>query len=365
MSIAFRLILDVNTHIRWVLTNPECHRSCGRVINKPYKVWIADEATYLQNYKSKMSQYYFKNTSHIRNKIALTGTPATEGEHQFFMLCKIIESNSFLEGNYYQFVNSNFAKLPNHQLILNAHGGKYIADRLKKYAFFMSRKDCKVGGVITRIKRLTSIDKIQKIYKRTEQEFILEIEEKSIYKETIWATKKWLWLRRLCSGIIDNIVVDSTKLDDLKDLITSEFYNKQVLIWAIYYEEIDNIYNYLKSKFEVVKIDGRMSPLKRESARRSFMDKDVNIVIANPYALRFGADFSIAEVVIYFSLPVSGLTYAQSEARPINIRTNNDVLIIYMLREKSVEIDIYNSVINKETKRDTLRNIINGLKERN
>jgi len=137
------------------------------------------------------------------------------------------------------------------------------------------------------------------------------------------------------------------------------------LIWAIYHEEIDNIYSYLKSKFEVVKIDGRMKPLQREAARRSFMDKDVNIVIGNPYALRFGADFSIAQVVIYFSLPVSGLTYAQSEARPINIRTNNDLLIIYMLREKSVEVDIFNSVIKKENRRDTLRNIIKGLRERN
>jgi len=365
MSMACRLIFDIDTHIRWVLTNPECHRSCAQVLNKPYKVWIADEATYLQNYTSKTSQYYFKNTSHIQHKIALTGTPATEGEQQFFMLCKIIESNCFLEGNYYQFINSNFGKLPNHQLILNARGGKYITDRLSKYALFMSRKDFNVGGKITRVTRFSSISKINDIYRKTEREFILEIKEQDIYKETIWATKKWLWLRRLCSGIIDNIVIDSTKLDDLKNLIISEFHKKQVLIWAIYHEEIDNIYSYLKSKFEVVKIDGRMKPLQREAARRSFMNKDVNIVIGNPYALRFGADFSIAQVVIYFSLPVSGLTYAQSEARPINIRTNNDLLIIYMLREKSVEVDIFNSVIKKENRRDTLRNIIKGLRERN
>lgn len=364
ISIAHRLIFNVDTHIKWILTNPEFHRGCAEIIRRDYKVWVADEATYLQNHKSKTAQFYYKNTGHIKHRAGLTGTPATEGEHQYYMLCKIIEPDTFIEGNYYQFIGANFGKLPNHKLLTNAKGSKYISGRLSQYALFMNRKDLGIGGKIDRIKRFSSMDRITKVYKKAEKEFILEITEENIYEETIWATKKWLWLRRLCSGIIDGIVIDSTKLDDLRDMIVSELSGQRILIWAVYYEEIDFIYKWLEPIYKIVKIDGRVSPLQREQRRQEFMKGDADIVIGNPYALRFGADFSMAETVIYFSLPVSGLTYAQSEARPINIRLNNDILMIYMMREKSVEVDIYNSVLKKEDRRSIIRNIVNGIKER-
>lgn len=361
LSIAQRLLSRPEDHIKWVLTNPEFHRTCTILMAKDFDVWVADEATYLQNATSKTAQFYFKKSTHIPIKLGLTGTPASEGEHQYFMLCKTIEPQVFKEESYYQFLNGNFGKLPNHKYLTNAKGTAYIRRQLAKYVLFMNRKDLGIGGRIERIKRISSLDKIKKVYMKAEKEFILDIQDKDIYKETIWATTKWLWLRKLCAGIIDEVVIDDTKLKDLHDLITTELQNEQIILWAVYHEEIKAL---MKLFPHALEIHGKVAPLLREQRRQAFQKGESNIVIANPYALRFGADLSAATTVIYFSLPVSGLTYAQSEARPFNVRLLNDVLFIYMLRENSVEIDIYKSVQKKEDRRSTIRRIVNSMQER-
>lgn len=363
-SIAAKLVFDPKDHIKWILVNPEFHRTVTNLIKKPYKVWVADECTYLQSDKSKLRNFFYINVGHIPYRIGLTGTPATENETQYFWLTKCIEPQVFLEHNYFQFLNANFGQLPTREWLTNARGKKYITQRLSKYALYMNRKDLGLGGKIDRIERICSIDKIKKVYKKAEDEFILEIIEENIYSETIWATTKWLWLRRLCGGIVDGIIIDRTKLDELKTLITGELRNQQVVIWAVYNDEIDTIIKILSPVCSVARIDGRLSPLKREMARRSFMSTEKRVLVANPYSLKFGADLSLAETVIYFSLPVSGLTYAQSEARPISLSLNNDLLIIYLLREKSVEIDLYRSLLKKENKQTTIRRLVNSLQQR-
>jgi hypothetical protein len=175
---------------------------------------------------------------------------------------------------------------------------------------------------------------------------------------------KWMWLRKLCAGIIDDVIIDKTKLDDMMDCL-SEIGNQSVVIWAVYREEIRIIYQYLQSmKKKVVWADGTMAPLKREEARKSFMAGEAQYFVVNPYAFRFGADFSQAYAAIYYSLPVSGLTYAQSEARPIDLNLSNDLLVIYLLREKSIEVDLHKSLLLKENTQSSIRRIVTGIQRR-
>lgn len=346
-----------------LLVNPEIHRVLPDVFKNYWEICIFDECTYFRNIQTGMYKYFQEHRSNLKYCVGLTGTPAPEGDYEYYPICKLIEPESFLEDNYYQFLRKNFVKLPNHKLITNANGYSYVCDRLKKFAFFLNWTDA--GYKIKRysiIRKVKLKPKTMKAYKKLKEEFALELDGIDIM--TIFATTKYIWLRRLIGGLFENRIVDDSKVRELAYLVKTELWQESIIIWAKFTDEITYISDYLKKKgYLVGNIHGKITPKKREQIRKDFQEGKINILVAQPACFRFGADLSKADIMIYYSIPESGLTFQQSKQRNIQVNSNKQYFIIYLLCEKTLDETIYKSVIKKEGRSKLLYSVIKHIKE--
>lgn len=346
-----------------LLVNPEIHRVIPEVFKINWEIAIFDECTYFRNIRTALYKYYQEYRKNIKYCVGLTGTPAPEGEHEYYPICKLIEPDSFLENNYYEFIRKNFVTLPNHKLITNAKGYNYICTRLKKYAFFLNWTDA--GYTVKRyaiVRKVRLTDKVQKAYKKLKKEFALELD--NIDKTTIFATTKYIWMRRLLGGLFEDKIIDPVKCNELLYLLKYELIDDSIIIWCRFTDEILFVQKRIKEKLKIdcEVIHGKIPPKKREQVRQNFQKKKFKILIGQPACFRFGADLSTADIMIYYSIPESGLTFRQSKQRNIKLNDNKKYFIIYLLVEKTIDESIYKSVIKKESKSQMLYRLIKHIK---
>lgn len=352
-------------NIIFYIVNPFFYKSIPELASLNWKVIVFDEPTFLRNYRTAITQFYWKYfINSFARKVGLTGMPAPEGEHEYYCICKIIEPRSFHEDNYWQFEHNNFGILPNHKRLTNVNGSKYISQRLAKFAYFLSRKDVNLGGEIIReVKYCFMPSRTRTVYTKIEEEFLLQY--KDIEETTIFAVTQYLWCRRLCGGMIKDEILDSVKLDLLLELLKGELINQQIIIWCHFNDEILRIESFLKSEaFSVETIYGEKSPIKREQIRKDFQKGSYQFLICQCKCFQYGADLSAANTMIYYSLPESYLTYTQTESRSINIQLNNSILILYLICEDTIDESIYKSLIKKEGRNLMVRRIVNDIQRR-
>lgn len=355
---------DKPDELIYYLVNPTFYRSIPQLAKLNWKILILDEPTFLRNFRTGITEFYWHNFGHVPFKAGLTGLPAPEGDHEYYCICKIIEPESFIEKDYWAFEHRNFGILPNHKRITNARGGSYISGRLAKYAYFLSRKDVNLGGeAIREIKYCFMPSKTRAIYNKVEKEFLLEYED--IEKTTIFSVTKYLWCRRLCSGMIEKEIVDKSKVTLLLELIKGELLNQQIVIWFHFNDEIEYIESILNQEgFSVRSIFGSKTPSKREEIRLNFQAGMFQFLLCQIKCFQFGSDLSAAETMIYHSLTESLLNYTQTESRPFDLSKGNSVLILYLICENSVDESIYKSVMKKEGKALMMRRIVQDMQRR-
>lgn len=385
-------LLDIHYHKRplglcWFLINPEFTRPDTRLTEKEKRRlkysgklnisqlakniqslhWdciVFDECTYLRNHKTMLTKYFLKYFDHVPHKAALTGTPAPEGEHEYFTMTKCIEPRVFYETSFYEFEQNHFLILPNNARWLRPIGRDYITERLSKYCYFLSRDEIGLGGEIIReVRTLHMPGKMRRMYHQLEKDFLLEIEDKVL--TTVFSTTKYIWMRRLCGGLFENELIDKQKFNLIKDLLNGELKGQQIIIWCHFIDEILALQKFLsKYKFICDVIYGDIKPDDREQRRIEFQKGNTQIEVCQPACFRFGVDFSAAQTMIYHSLPNSFLTYNQSESRPIDLDKNDSILVLHLLYEDSVDFDIHYSLDKKESKKIMIKNIVKFIQRR-
>jgi len=359
-----RTLTSNNSGSTWVLVNPEAYRAFDIAAAAQWSVIVFDECTYLRNTRSSLYQYW--SNAHAAIKVGMTGTPAPEGDHEYFGVCKLIEPDTFLEGSYYQFERANFGILPNHKRMTNARGANYISSRLAKYAYFLTRQDVNLGGeTIEQIRYVKMPDKTRAIYKRVEKEFLLELPTE--IKTTIFAMTKYIWLRHLCSGVIEQQQLDTAKADILIDLLSGELAGEKVIIWCHFIADLKVVQAAIMKHFkkEVDIVCGSVTPNRRNAIKKAFLSGEIDWFVCQPSCYRFGADFSECDTMIYYCLPDSGLTWEQSRDRTIDVSKRGSKHVIYLLTKDTVEVDIQKALVKKENRQALTRRMVASIQKRN
>jgi SNF2 family DNA or RNA helicase len=331
----------------WLLTNKECHLSMLEIADFEWDVVVLDESRCIANPQSRISRFFTHNFRSVKHRWILTGTPAPESPLEYYQQLKFLDPSILGYSNYYVWRNENFMLVGYDWEIKAAYQKKLVAI-LKAKTFTLKRQDVNLGGKKIYEQRECSLPaNIQKIYQKAENEFMLETSNQTI-TGTIWATQKFIWLRRICGGIVDKKLVHSAKIDLLIELIKEQFKNEPIIIWAQFIDELFAIKETLDGASILnVLVYGKIKPKTRDESIEMFQKGIVQIFLAQPECFKHGVDLSCAETMIYYSTPMGNETRQQSEDRFVDVGKDKSLLVIDLICKDTIEEDIQISLQEK------------------
>jgi len=358
-----------NTDIKYYLINKEGFLHCPTLHIYPWDCIVLDEGTFIRRpwkknektkkYSPQITHYFCTQFNHVKHKWILTGTPKIKSELDYFCQLYFLDPGILGYLSYWQFRNKCFMEADNHAWYMRRKYKEWFNIKLAENCFFLKRKDVGLGGEkIYRRRVVKGTDQFYKVYKKVEEEFLLDYG--IVNKATIWSMEKFIWTRRLCGGFVDTEFYFDHKQKELLDLLDGELYGTPVIIWCFFTEEIKRLHSLIPNSIPVY---GRISPAQREKARDAFMRGEVTRFIGQPSCFKFGTDLSIADTMIYYSTPYSETRY-QSEDRFVRIGKEGSLLVIDLVTECTVEESILDGIRKIESDNDIQFRILYDMQRR-
>lgn len=358
----------------WGLTNKECHRSIGvELAAFAWDVVILDESTFIKDLCA-VSRYCIKNFRDVKHRFVLTGTPAPEHELNYFNQLRFLDERILVVDNYFTFRNKWFLKPlgagGEHQYFLSRAGSKFLTQRLAKFCCFVTRDEIgfKVEPVY-QVRKYELPEAARKAYRHAEQTFILKYLGEEVDR-TVYSIEVFTWLRRMCGGSMADAdgnvsLIHDVKAQGLGELLSSELFGQQVVIWAVYHAETELIIARLRAQgISYGYVGGMGAPVKRQQTEKDFQAGKLQVLICQPECYRHGVNLSCADTMIYYSSPVGLETRQQTERRTMLMKKTKRPLIIDLCIEDSIDEDILLSLNKKEKKSEQIKTIVKGILSR-
>jgi SWI/SNF-related matrix-associated actin-dependent regulator 1 of chromatin subfamily A len=312
------------------IINHEGYRSLPEIGTFPYKSVILDESHAIRN-NCKFSKFCINNFRQAEMRMILTGTSMPESELDIFNQLHFLDySFIYPYRNYWEFRHDCFFE-DNHKFTINSKGRKWLSEKLNKCSI-LEYATVGIKERLTEVVREIELDNVsRKQYDRLFKEFILE--DDYVQKSTISSGARYVWMRQLLGGFIEDKFVQSRKYLELANLLDNDLKDQKVVIWSRYNNEVKLLSTMLVCPF----ISGDADIKERDFIKKEFQSGNDRIIVCNPYCFAHGGNLSIADAEVYYSLPESGLIFNQSKMRIFNIDQKQIKLCIYLIVKDSIE----------------------------
>lgn len=296
---------------------------------------IVDESSTMKSPSSKVSKSLVDFAQKVQRFYLLSGTPAPNGEHEYYMQLKAVDyygiHSSYTQFKEYYFVNMSYN--PQYEkLALRPDRKDELFSLIKRYALYVDKEDVLTtpGRTFYEVEFELPAE-LKKKYNQMKNDLYIELGD-GLKITAPSAAAKLNKLNQVTSGfVMDTQAIKENKfyddsnlsewhlLDDyrfkkLQDLLESDnVRNKQVLIWANYRKEFELIQSLLGERCRCV-YGGTTIHEKNESIQL-FKSGKVQYLIANPASADKGLTLTNAHISIYFSLNWSYELFKQSMER--------------------------------------------------
>jgi len=361
----------------WYLINKEGFLALPQIASRHYVEWdavVLDES-FIRNPRAKVTQFYTHHFRSVPHRWLLTGTPNPESDLEFFPQLQWLDNMAFGYKNFWDFRAKEYVPdARGYKWIPRAGVQQKIRDYVKRRCFVMQRRDVGVEPVKQHVQRTIEFPpEIRKAYDILEKDFELD------GVQTIWATTRYIWLRRLTGGFsvvkeegkekedIKKLEWDG-KFDVLLELLTGELKNASVVVWFHFNAELQYAHELLSINKVLHRILwGEQELDERRKIENEFKDGKVRVLLIQQAVAEFGMDLSAADTAIYFSQNPAALSSQQTHDRIVNLSKDSILLYIYLIVKNTVDEDIYNALIEKRwssqlSLNDALKESINARK---
>lgn len=324
---------------------------------------FVDESSDMKSYKSKQSKAIVEFAHTVRRFYLLSGTPAPNGEWEYFMQLRAIDyycvHPSWTQFKEYYFVDVSFSQYE--QLQLRVDRKEEFNALLKRYAIYVDKEDVlTLPGREFKEVELEMPEQLKKHYRTLKNELYLEVaEDKKLTAPS--SAAKLNKLNQVTSGfVIDTqamkenafygedqqewYLLDTYRFERLKDLLTM-LGDSQVLIWANYRKEFEIISDMLGSKCAA--IYGATSLADKNRAIQGFKSGDIQYLVANPASADKGLTLTNCHLCVYFSLNWSYELFKQSMDRIYGDASSqpNKCFYYIMVAKHSIDGILYHDVL--------------------
>lgn len=354
----------IQSNVQIYVTNTESFATYKEYFDQiKFEGCFVDESSDMKSYKSKQSKAIVEFAHTVRRFYLLSGTPAPNGEWEYFMQLRAIDyycvHPSWTQFKEYYFVDVSFSQYE--QLQLRVDRKEEFNALLKKYAIYVDKEDVLMlpGREFIEVE-LEMPEQLKKHYRTLKNELYLEVaEDKKLTAPS--SAAKLNKLNQVTSGfVIDTqamkenafygedqqewYLLDTYRFERLKDLLAM-LGDSQVLIWANYRKEFEIISDMLGSNCAT--IYGATSLADKNKAIQAFKSGDIQYLVANPASADKGLTLTNCHLCIYFSLNWSYELFKQSMDRIYgDVSKQPDKCLYYiMVAKQTVDGILYHDVL--------------------
>ena len=295
---------------------------------------FVDESSDMKSPSSKVSEALVDFAQTMQKFYLLSGTPAPNGEWEYYMQMRAIDYYGWQESNT-QFKNRYFINLSYdaqyEKLALRPDMKEELYDKLKIYSLYVDKEDVldTPGRTFNEVE-YDMPKELMKHYSKMKNDLYVELGEGfRITAPSVGA--KLNKLNQVSSGFIMDTqaakenkfygtelaewyLLDNWRFKALEDLLDQDnIRGEQVLIWANYRREFEIIQGILGERCACV-YGGTNINEKNEAIRR-FKSKQIQYLVANPASADKGLTLTNCHISIYFSLNWSYELFKQSYDR--------------------------------------------------
>lgn len=341
---------------------------------------FVDESSDMKSNKSKQSNELVDFAHTLNRFYLLSGTPAPNGEWEYFMQLRAIDYYS-MPSSYTQFTEKYFINMSRNpqykKLVLRKDMEDALLSLIKRYAIYVDKEDVlNTPGRTFHEMYLDMPKELKAHYKLLKDEMYVDLGDKLITaKSAAAAINK---LNQVSSGfVIDTLAIKENKFygenndewhllenyrfEALKDLLDSDMCKgEQVLIWANYRAEFEIISDILGERCRC--IYGATKIAEKNEAIRLFKSGAIQYLIANPASADKGLTLTNCHICIYFSLNSSYELYKQSMERIYGDISKQPKHCEYyiILAKHTIDEHLYHDVL--QGKGDASAAVLNHLK---
>jgi SNF2 family DNA or RNA helicase len=313
-------IFDIKNDI--VVINPEnLRKHVQDICEAGFQRVCFDESSKLKNPTSQVSEATLKISRHVPEFYCFSGTPAPNGDHEYFTQMRCIAPSAFGE-HYFRFINEYFytEKITvNGREVIKGHKPKpqkreQFLSVLRKHSRVVRKADCLDLPDKVDTHRVIDLSKEEeRAYKLAKEALMLEVKGSV---NQIDAGAKAMKLRQLAGGwayLGDQIhTYGRSKLNALHELL-EEIGGEPVIIWADFKHDIKTIEEEL-GVGRCLRLHGETSRDASEIVAK-FRSGECQYVVAHAASAGHGITMVNACHAVYYSVPWSAELYEQSRAR--------------------------------------------------
>lgn len=292
---------------------------------------IVDESHKIKSVKSKIGKFMIKLGKCTQYKMILTGTPQAKGYIDYYNQLSFIDvmkmPYKLFTDTFCVFDTQNFNGFPIKQLI--GYKNTRVLDRMIKENCVFFKRDINNEQIPTEID--VKFDKPKKY------DYFKKVR---IYEDYVAdnSSKLFVTLRKICSGNIDDYIVDTQKIDWLKDFL--EDLNQRVVIFYNFNFERDRIINLLQQmKIPISQYNGNVKDL------TEFKENENGVVLCQYISASLGLnDLVSSNICIMYSPSLNYTDYIQSKKRIDRIGQTKKPLFYNLYCKGTVEEKILKTI---------------------
>ena len=292
---------------------------------------IVDESHKIKSVKSKIGKFMQKLKVKTKTKCILTGTPQAKGYIDYYNQLSFIDvmkmPYKLFTDTFCVFDTQNFNGFPIKQLI--GYKNTRVLDRMIKENCVFFKRDINNEQIPTEID--VKFDKPKKY------DYFKKVR---IYEDYVAdnSSKLFVTLRKICSGNIDDYIVDTQKIDWLKDFL--EDLNQRVVIFYNFNFERDRIINLLQQmKIPISQYNGNVKDL------TEFKENENGVVLCQYISASLGLnDLVLSNICIMYSPSLNYTDYIQSKKRIDRIGQTKKPLFYNLYCKGTVEEKILKTI---------------------
>lgn len=348
---------------------------------------VVDESSKLKNHKSQISKAMLEYSQELEYWYELSATPAPNNESEYYIQMRCIDPFIFpptwsrFKQKYFVDTSRNSAF---ERLVLRHDVRNDFLDLIKTKAVYIDQSIMPTAGKEWHIYNYAPENETMQLYEKFRKDAVIELEGKTLSTDMIASINAKL--SQITSGfMIDTDAVNENKLcrkigesanlqevykipskyapshraHELLNLL-SQFPDEQVVIWAVYKQEFEDIKQALGRKCRC--INGATRTQDKFAFIKDFKDGKIQYLVCHPLSVGMGINLIEAHIAVYYSLLFSWEALKQSSERicgHITVQPNKAEYYI-MTADGTVDKAIFDSVQNKKTTSLDFLNLLRG-----
>ena len=343
---------------------------------------VVDEAHMIKNHSAVRSKNCLKLGKSANFRIAMTGTPISNGPMDVFMQFEYLDPNIIGIGDFYSFRN-RYAIMGGFEgkQVIGYQNMEELIELVSPFVYQVRKSDVltELPPKVYETRTVTLNDEQKRLYKEISKRDRAVSGDRGITVNSV--LERMLRLQEITGGIITyernpdlyntskfehaRIEGKNAKIEELMSIV--EEYECSTIVWCRFVEEIQMVTEALVDKFgadAVVQIYGGVDENTRwENVSEKFQSGKARFLVGNAATGGVGLNMTKAELVIYYSNSFSYIEREQSEDRAHRIGQTKSVTYIDLIAEGTVDEIVITALRGKKDVSEFVRTSIDARNE--